>query len=193
MKLSSSTSTSGYPSGSIRRGSEPLLTTLSEIESSSPFSPAGGPGPNGTPNIGQQYRADFEAALSPHHQTYRRPFGCAVLELTQLAKWSVDRNEASLSKEHTLPIFVPTREAAFSTLHQAIIGSETGDFEKSPRAEMIAVTIKMFHGDAPTIIRENPSLLQDVPLTSRLGFPDVVFPGKLDYQKFDGLISDNNL
>jgi dedicator of cytokinesis protein 3 len=45
------------------------------------------------------------------------------------------------------------------------------------RAEMIAVTCKIFHGDAPTIIRENPSLLQDVPTTSRLGFPDVVFPG----------------
>jgi hypothetical protein len=42
---------------------------------------------------------------------------------------------------------------------------------------MIAVTIKLFYGDAPTIIRENPSLLQDVPQTSRLGFPDVVFPG----------------
>jgi dedicator of cytokinesis protein 3 len=45
------------------------------------------------------------------------------------------------------------------------------------RADMIAVTCKVFHGDAPTIIRENPSLLQDVPTTSRLGFPDVVFPG----------------
>lgn len=42
---------------------------------------------------------------------------------------------------------------------------------------MLAVTIKLLHGDANTIIRENPSLLQDVPITSRLGFPDVVFPG----------------
>lgn len=42
---------------------------------------------------------------------------------------------------------------------------------------MIAVTTKLFYGEAPTIVRENPSLLQDVPITSRLGFPDVVFPG----------------
>jgi dedicator of cytokinesis protein 3 len=175
MKLAGASSTSGYPSGAMRRGSETLLTTLSESESTS-FSP--GPGPNGHGGgLGQQYRSDFEAALNSHHQTYRRPFGCAVLELTQLAKWSVDRTEAGLTKEHTLPIFVPTREAAFSTLHQAIIGSDTAEFEKSPRAEMIAVTVKLFYGDAPTIIRENPSLLQDVPLTSRLGFPDVVFPG----------------
>jgi dedicator of cytokinesis protein 3 len=175
MKLAGASSTSGYPSGSMRRGSETLLSTLSEGESNT-FLPGGGPNGNSA-GTGQQYRVDFEAALNSHHQTYRRPFGCAVLELTQLAKWSIDRTEAGLTKEHSLPIFVPTREAAFSTLHQAIIGSDTAEFEKSPRAEMIAVTIKLLYGDAPTIIRENPSLLQDVPLTSRLGFPDVVFPG----------------
>jgi len=42
---------------------------------------------------------------------------------------------------------------------------------------MIAVSIKAFRGDAPTIVKENPSLLHEVPLTSPLGFPDVVFPG----------------
>ena len=42
---------------------------------------------------------------------------------------------------------------------------------------MVAVTVKVFHGDAQTIVKENPSLLQDAPITGRLGFPDVVFPG----------------
>ena len=42
---------------------------------------------------------------------------------------------------------------------------------------MLAVSVKIFHGDARTIIRENTSLLLDAPLTLRLGFPDVVFPG----------------
>lgn len=44
---------------------------------------------------------------------------------------------------------------------------------------MLAVSVKIFHGDASTIIRENMSLLQDIPLTLRLGFPDVVFPGDI--------------
>ena len=44
---------------------------------------------------------------------------------------------------------------------------------------MLAVSVKVFHGDAPTIIKENMSLLQDIPLTLRLGFPDVVFPGDI--------------
>lgn len=41
---------------------------------------------------------------------------------------------------------------------------------------MLAVSVKVFRGDAQTIVRENPSLLQDIPHTLRLGFPDVVFP-----------------
>ena len=44
---------------------------------------------------------------------------------------------------------------------------------------MLAVSIKVFHGDAKTIVRENPSLRINVPLTARLGFPDVVFPGDI--------------
>ena len=42
---------------------------------------------------------------------------------------------------------------------------------------MLALSIKIFHGEARTVVRENTSLLQDTPLTLRLGFPDVVFPG----------------
>lgn len=44
---------------------------------------------------------------------------------------------------------------------------------------MIAVSIKVFRGQAETIIRENSSLLQDVSITLGLSFPDVVFPGDL--------------
>lgn len=43
---------------------------------------------------------------------------------------------------------------------------------------MIAISIKIFHGNARTIVKENTSLLLDAPLTLRLGFPDVVFPGE---------------
>lgn len=42
---------------------------------------------------------------------------------------------------------------------------------------MLAVSVKIFRGDAKVIVRENTSLLQDTPLTLRLGFADVVFPG----------------
>jgi dedicator of cytokinesis protein 3 len=63
----------------------------------------------------------------------RRPFGCAVLELSQLNKVATDAAEISATKEHTMPIFVPINEATFSMLHQDIINNNSKEFEKSPR------------------------------------------------------------
>ncbi|KAI9456498.1 C2 domain in Dock180 and Zizimin proteins-domain-containing protein [Lactarius psammicola] len=109
---------------------------------------------------------------------FRRPFGCAVLELSQLNRVATDSAEVSSTKEHSILIFTPVNEATFSMVHQDIISNNNKEFEKSPRAEMIAVSVKVFHGNAQTIVKENTSLLLDTPLTLRLGFPDVVFPGE---------------
>ncbi|THH08148.1 hypothetical protein EW145_g2899 [Phellinidium pouzarii] len=108
---------------------------------------------------------------------FRRPFGYAVLELSQLREFAKDQVEST--REHTMPIYIPTNEAVYSMLHQDIIANNTKEFEKSPRAEMLAVSVRIFHGDAKTIVRENSSLLINTPLTQRLGFPDVVFPGDI--------------
>ena len=43
---------------------------------------------------------------------------------------------------------------------------------------MIAISVKIFHGNARTIVKENTSLLLGAPVILRLGFPDVVFPGE---------------
>ncbi|EJD42755.1 cytoplasmic protein [Auricularia subglabra TFB-10046 SS5] len=131
----------------------------------------GTPGPNGM-------QSPSPVPLEqPSNAYFRRPFGCAVLEVTELASIVADGSDASGQREHTMPIFVPVQEDSFSTLHQDIIAGRTKEYEKSARAEMVAVNVKAFHGDAKTIVRENPSLMQDAALTQRLGFPDVVFPG----------------
>ncbi|TFK54047.1 hypothetical protein OE88DRAFT_1654527 [Heliocybe sulcata] len=132
-------------------------------------------------------------SVSETGYTFRRPFGCAVLELAQLSQMAVDGAEVSSSKEHTMPIFVPipTNESGFSMLHQDIMENYTKEYEKSPRAEMIAVSVKVYHGETKRIIKENTSLLQDTPLTLRLGFPDVVFPGDVRNELYLKLWSGN--
>ncbi|CAO1614916.1 unnamed protein product [Sympodiomycopsis kandeliae] len=110
-------------------------------------------------------------------RAFRRPFGCAVLSLGQDHQFETETSSSSSKREHMMPIFVPVKEAAFSTLHQDIIASRIREFEKSPRADLIVVDVKVFHGETSSLIRENPSLLTSIPLTARLGFPDVVFPG----------------
>ncbi|PWN21805.1 hypothetical protein BCV69DRAFT_268306, partial [Microstroma glucosiphilum] len=110
-------------------------------------------------------------------RSFRRPFGCAVLSLGSHHHFDTAYTSSSARKEHVMPIFIPVKEAAFSTLHQDIIASRVGEFEKSTRAEMIAVDVKVFHGQSDTLVMENPSILSSAALTARLGFPDVVFPG----------------
>ncbi|KAJ3935174.1 MAG: hypothetical protein NXY57DRAFT_991179 [Lentinula lateritia] len=156
------TFSSGVPPESGRRGSE----TRVDPNTPSNWTDAYGPVSPSSPQ------------LYPSGDTqFRRPFGCAVLELTQLAQMSADDSDVHGPKEYSMPIYVPTNETSFSVLHQNIINNNTKEFEKFVRAEMLAVSIKVYRGDATTIIKENTSVLQDTPQTLRLGFPDVVFPG----------------
>ncbi|KAJ7675067.1 cytoplasmic protein [Mycena rosella] len=150
------------PNESGRRGSEGFAGR------SDPGAP-GWTDPNGT------MPPRTNGADVPSH--FRRPFGCAVLELTQLARMAAEDADVTPAREHPMAIFTPTNEASFSMIHQNIISKNTKEYEKTSRADMMAVTIKIFRGDATTIVRENTSLLQDTPHTLRLGFPDVVFPG----------------
>jgi dedicator of cytokinesis protein 3 len=68
---------------------------------------------------------------------YRRPFGCAILELSQLSKIVAEGSDVSPMREHTMPIFVPVNEGLFSMLHQDIIANNSREYEKSPRCVVI--------------------------------------------------------
>ncbi|KAJ4468210.1 hypothetical protein J3R30DRAFT_1684989 [Lentinula aciculospora] len=153
---------SGAPTESGRRGSETRIDPTTPATWNDTYGPVSPSSPRSYPSNDNQFR---------------RPFGCAVLELTQLAQMAANDSDVHGPKEYSMPIYVPTNEAAFSMLHQSIIDNDTKEFEKFVRADTLVVSIKVYRGDAPTIIKENTSVLQDTPHTLRLGFPDVVFPG----------------
>lgn len=113
MKISSSMGS--IPEGS-RRSSE--VSTYREINGSTARGSTDSTLGNGQPEPSSQFR---------------RPFGCALLELKQLKQIATEGVEMSATREHTMPIFVPTNEATFSMLHQDILSNHTKDFEKSPR------------------------------------------------------------
>ncbi|MBW0469397.1 hypothetical protein O181_009112 [Austropuccinia psidii MF-1] len=106
------------------------------------------------------------------------------------------------TSRYNMNIFAPVNEACFPTLHEVIISSQIKEFYGSGNLtgshsinhtsngkhtqgslgssgssnESIVIEMKTFYGDTATILKENNSLLTEVPFTSRLGFPDVVFP-----------------
>lgn len=162
--------------GSLKIGNkfdsnEPRRSEISPRDTSAPMALSE---INPIPNTSLNGRNGTSTTDIPAH--FRRPFGCAVLELTQLTKMTMESGDVTPLREHQMPIYVPTNEVSFSMIHQNIINSNTKEFEKSPRADAVAVSIKVFRGDCETIVKENTSLLQDTPQTLRLGFPDVVFP-----------------
>lgn len=63
----------------------------------------------------------------------RRPFGCAVLELTQLSRMDADQSDSTGLREYTMSIYVPTDEASFPMIHQNIINGTSKKYDKSPR------------------------------------------------------------
>lgn len=82
-----------------------------------------------------------------------------------------------LTAEHFMPIYTPTSESGYSSLINNIIDETPKEYERNHRAEMLCVYLRLFHGELDNVVKTNTGLLQDVPITSWLGFPDVVFPG----------------
>ncbi|WWD19564.1 hypothetical protein CI109_104025 [Kwoniella shandongensis] len=110
--------------------------------------------------------------------TFRRPYGCAVLELPQLSKLLESGTDmVGSGVECNVPIYLPKDEATFATLHEDVIHRRDKEFMTSARAETMVLSLRVFEGVESQLVREHPSLLLDVPLSARLGFPDVVYPG----------------
>lgn len=124
LKIGSSMS-SGVPSDGTRRGSE--ASSRAEHGNMGGYNDAH----NGlsTPSL---TGARGNSTNDPPPQ-FRRPFGCAVLELTQLAKMATEGSDASPTREHTMPIYIPTNEVSFSMIHQNIINNNGKEFDKSAR------------------------------------------------------------
>ena len=70
--------------------------------------------------------------------TFRRPLGCAILELPPLSKLTSDDNDKvgiipGTGFEYTMPIYVPREEASFATLHEDIINQRSQVYVTSSR------------------------------------------------------------
>jgi len=102
--------------------------------------------------------------------TYRRPFGCSALKLE-------DNITAGKETEHTMPIYTSTQEGQFPLLHEMIIKNPS-NLQHVPKAKGIVVGLTLLPGFLKNVIKDN-NVLNDVPKTNKLGFPEVIFPGQV--------------
>ncbi len=74
------------------------------------------------------------ASIVDGRPSFRRPLGCAVMELSPLSKLLSDSGDKSgMGAEFSMPIFVPRDEAMFATLHEDIVHGRTKDLVTSSR------------------------------------------------------------
>ncbi|XP_078368993.1 dedicator of cytokinesis protein 1-like [Oculina patagonica] len=108
--------------------------------------------------------------------SYRRPFGCAVLDIVDVL---TGKEELLEDKEFHMPIFTCS-DSDFWTVHDSIIKKQTSKYSVPSSNSGIYVSLRVFHGDLDKVQSENPLLLpKGTPVVRKLGFPDVIMPGDI--------------
>ncbi len=118
-----------------------------------------------------------DAKKEKHGDTFRRPLGCAVFQITPSAAGELIDTGRELIPPDNLVIQHPTTDLSFATIHEAIITKSGSGYSALPKAKGIALGIKFFSGDLPDVIAMNEDL-KSLKVTNKLGFPDVILPGE---------------
>ncbi|XP_067899322.1 dedicator of cytokinesis protein 2-like isoform X3 [Heterodontus francisci] len=105
-------------------------------------------------------------------QGLRRPFGVAVMDITDIVKCKAESDE---EKQHFIPFhpFVAENDFLHSLLNR-VISTKTGD----EKGQGLWVTMKMLVGDVSQIRKDYPHLVDRTTVVARkLGFPEIIMPG----------------
>ncbi|KAJ1127755.1 hypothetical protein NDU88_006148 [Pleurodeles waltl] len=114
-----------------------------------------------------------ESNLKKCTQGLRRPFGVAVMDITDFIKGKVESDE---EKQHFIPFCPVTSENDF--LHTLLnkVTSLRGD----TGGQGLWVTMKMLVGDTVLIRKNYPHLVDRTTVVARkLGFPEIIMPGDI--------------
>ncbi|EDO31872.1 predicted protein, partial [Nematostella vectensis] len=105
--------------------------------------------------------------------SYRRPYGCAVLDIVDL----LQGKEEIENSELFMPIQF-TSETEFLTIHESIIKKLQSKNGLPESSTGIYVSMRLLHGELEKIQQENPLLFPEgIAVARKLGFPEIIMPG----------------
>jgi len=126
--------------GAVRRPSAHLYSDMGTLRSTpsifesttdDSFSVTSGFGGHRTNTI--ETSLTTNASVVDGRPTFRRPLGCAAIDVPQLSKLLVEGDKAGLGVEVSMPIYVPKEEDAFATMHEDVIANRLQNLLLSPR------------------------------------------------------------
>ncbi|CAH2276722.1 dedicator of cytokinesis 2 [Pelobates cultripes] len=104
-------------------------------------------------------------------QGLRRPFGVAVMDITDVIKGKVESDE---EKQHFIPFHPVVAENDF--LHSLL--NKVTALKADSGGQGLWVTVKMLVGDSVQIRKDYPHLVDRTTVIARkLGFPEIIMPG----------------
>ena len=108
-------------------------------------------------------------------QSYRRPHAVAVLSLAEAL-----HNHYQLDDEHEFALkLYQCDEKEYGMWHELVAKKMSSKFNllSGLTSYAVVVSLRLLCGDINSLRKEYLHLLKNVPLTKKLGFPDVIMPG----------------
>eukprot|EP00794_Sanderia_malayensis_P005649 gene5649-6345_t len=119
-------------------------------------------------------------------QRLRRPFGIAVLYVSDIIQGNVEDYE---DKEYFLQLHQCTGDEFLDTLIRKTVAREQ---DKQSSDQGIWISLQMLHGETNSVREDHPSLVNKFTAIARKhGFPDVIFPGDTRNDIYITLMSGN--
>ncbi|XP_061642302.1 dedicator of cytokinesis protein 3-like isoform X2 [Phyllopteryx taeniolatus] len=113
----------------------------------------------------------------PPHVRYRRPYGCAVLAMSDVLQTISELKE---EKDFVLKVYMCNNESEWYQIHENIIRKSSTKYSAPGNNYGLIISLQLLRGDLEELRRENKWMLSGaVAMTRKLGFPDVIVPGDM--------------
>ncbi|XP_075869291.1 dedicator of cytokinesis protein 3-like [Nelusetta ayraudi] len=116
-----------------------------------------------------------DSRKGPAHVQYRRPYGCAVLAMSDVLQTISELRE---EKDFALKVYTCTNENEWYQIHENIIRKSSTKYTAPSTSYGLVISLQLLRGDLEQVRRDHPLLFgRGVAITRKLGFPDVIMPG----------------
>uniref|UniRef100_A0A8C5DA76 Dedicator of cytokinesis protein 3-like n=1 Tax=Gouania willdenowi TaxID=441366 RepID=A0A8C5DA76_GOUWI len=118
-----------------------------------------------------------DSKKGPAHVQYRRPYGCAVLAMSDVFHTITDLKE---EKDFVLKVYTCNNENEWYQVHENIIRKSNTKYSAPSTNYGLIISLQLLRGELEQIRRENQAVFnRALALTRKLGFPDVILPGDI--------------
>ncbi|XP_064162033.1 dedicator of cytokinesis protein 3 isoform X4 [Anguilla rostrata] len=115
-----------------------------------------------------------DSKKGPPHVQYRRPYGCAVLAMSDVLQTIAELKE---EKDFVLKVYTCNNENEWYQIHENIIRKSSTKYTAPSTNYGLIISLQLLRGEMELIRRENPMIFnRGVAITRKLGFPDVIMP-----------------